>query len=107
MGTLRNWFTDSYTREKEHRQKLFELEAEHKYLEAAITQLWDYIVIIEADLAKKVAKLDIPTSNRRTRPSVSVLEEQEAEDPPGLPKGMRVFGGKSAVRVAHGSGRDN
>ena len=98
---LVNWFTNTNTRERQHRESTFELEMEHKYLEAQIGQLWDYIVLMEEDLARKIAKVDWvhPRDRARAKKAVEVVEEQEEGN---SHQGLRIFGGKSKYVVDEG-----
>jgi len=89
-----NWFKNTRTREQEHAKDMFEVEAEHAYLNAAILQLWDYIAILETDIARKLLKL-CPDDFKQKRKNF--IKEMPEEEKPveSTWNGIKVFGGKA------------
>jgi len=99
IRNILNWFKNKYTRETEHHVQLFELEKEHKYLEAAITQLWEYITVSETDLARRIAKLDPEAFKSRKKAFITTQEEPEQVSTDKTWKGVKVFGGDGGTSV--------
>lgn len=98
LRKLRNWFTNTQTREAKHAHEMFEVEKEHAYLNTAILQVWDYVAILETDIARRLLKLNPEDFNKKRRKFVEEVSEEKQEDVAQTWNGMRVFGGKNGPR---------
>lgn len=97
LQTIRNWFTNTRNREAKHAQEVFEVEKEHAYLNASILQVWDYIAILETDIARKLLKLNPEDFNKKRRKFVEEVHEEEVKPVEKTWKGLKVFGGQNGT----------